>query len=101
METLALKDVLGDHAYRMPVSAIKSMIGIPNAAIGPMQLIASLLTFQTDVIPPTINYETPDPDCDLDYVPNVARINSVNCALVHNHAFDGSVAAMIARRYVA
>lgn len=99
METLALKEVFGDHAYRMPVSAIKSMIGIPNSAIGPMQLIAALLTFATDIVPPTINYETPDPDCDLDYVPNVARYNRVNAALINNYGMDGGCASLIAKRY--
>ena len=99
METLALKEVFGDYAYRLPVTAIKSMLGIPNCAISPMQLIAVLLSFQTDIIPPTINYETPDPECDLEYVPNVARINRVNVALVNNHALDGADAVLIAKRY--
>ena len=99
IETTALKEVLGKHAYRVPVSAIKSMIGIPNSAVGPMQLVAALLSLKTDIVPPTINYETPDPDCDLDYVPNVARFNRVDSVLVNNHAFDGSVAALVAKRY--
>ncbi len=99
METLALKEIFGDYAYRFPVSSIKSMIGIPNSAIGPMQLIAALLSFQTDIIPPTINYESPDPECDLDYVPNVARVNRIDVALVNNHALDGGDAALVARRY--
>ena len=98
-ETIALKEVFGRHAYRMPVSAIKSMIGIPNSAHGPMQLAAALLSFQTDIIPPTINYETPDPECDLDYVPNVARINRVNAALINTHGMDGGNAVLIAKRY--
>jgi 3-oxoacyl-[acyl-carrier-protein] synthase II len=99
METLALKEVFGEQAYRIPVSAIKSMIGIPNSAIGPMQLITALLSFETDVIPPTINYETPDPECDLDYVPNVARMNRVNTALINNYGMDGACASLIAKRY--
>lgn len=99
METRALKEIFGEYAYRLPISAIKSTIGIPNSAIGPMQLITALLTFQTDIIPPTINYETPDPECDLDYVPNTARVNRVNAALINNHALDGGAAALVAKRY--
>lgn len=99
METLALKEVFGDYAYRLPISATKSMLGIPNSSAGPMDLAAALMAFQNDVIPPTINYETPDPDCDLDYVPNVARANRVNVALLNNHAFDGGNAALVARRF--
>lgn len=99
METLALKELFGAHAYRMPISAIKSMVGIPNSMIGPLQLIATVLTFETDVIPPTINYETPDPECDLDYVPNTARINDVNVAVINNHALDGGDAALVVRKF--
>ncbi|MBI4830589.1 MAG: beta-ketoacyl-[acyl-carrier-protein] synthase family protein, partial [Candidatus Lindowbacteria bacterium] len=99
METLALKEVFGNYAYRLPVSSIKSMTGIPNSTAGPMQLIAAVLSFQTDIIPPTINYETPDPDCDLDYVPNVARVNRVNVALLNNHALDDSNAVLLVKRY--
>ena len=98
-ETQVLKEIFGDYAYRLPISAIKSMLGIPNSAIGPMQLITALFAFQTDIIPPTINYETPDPECDLDYVPNTARLNRVNAALINNHALDGSAAALVAKRY--
>jgi 3-oxoacyl-[acyl-carrier-protein] synthase II len=99
VETLALKEVFQDQAYRLPISAIKSMIGIPNSAIGPMQLIAALLSFGSDVIPPTINYETPDPECDLDYVPNEARFNRTNVSLINNYGLDGACAALIAQRY--
>jgi 3-oxoacyl-[acyl-carrier-protein] synthase II len=98
-ETQALKEVFGDYAYRLPISAIKSVIGIPNSAAGPMQLIAASLAFEDEMIPPTINYETPDPDCDLDYVPNVARCNRVNVTMVNNLGLDGACAVLIARRY--
>lgn len=98
-ETQMLKEVFGAHAYRIPISAIKSMLGIPNSAIGPMQLVAALLSFQTDILPPTINYENPDPECDLDYVPNVARINRVNTTLINNMGLDGGVSALIVKRY--
>jgi 3-oxoacyl-[acyl-carrier-protein] synthase II len=99
VETQALKEIFGDYAYRLPVSAIKSMIGIPNSAHGPMQLASVLMSFQTDIIPPTINYDTPDPECDLDYVPNTARVNRVNAALVNTHAWDGGNAVVIAKRF--
>ncbi len=99
METLALKEVFGDYAYRLPISAIKSMIGIPNSCAGPMDLATALMAFQDDIVPPTINYENPDPDCDLDYVPNEARRNRVNVALLNNHALDGGNAALIVKRY--
>lgn len=99
-ETAVLKEVFGDYAYRIPVSAIKSMIGIPNSAVGPMQLIAACLSFENDIVPPTINYEVPDPECDLDYVPNVARVNRVNAALINNYALGGACAAIIAKRFV-
>lgn len=98
-ETQVLKDIFGDYAYRLPISAIKSMLGIPNSAIGPMQLIAALLSLQTDILPPTINYENPDPECDLDYVPNVARMNRVNTTLINNHGLDGGAAALVVTRY--
>lgn len=99
METLALKDVFGDYAYRLPITAIKSMIGIPNSSAGPMDLATALLAFRDDIIPPTINYENPDPGCDLDYVPNEARRNRVNMALLNGHALDGGNAALIVKRY--
>jgi 3-oxoacyl-[acyl-carrier-protein] synthase II len=98
METLALKELFGKYAYRLPMSSIKSMLGIPNSSAGPMELVSALLTIQTDIIPPTINYEEPDPDCDLDYVPNEARLNRVNVALLNNHALDGGNAALVIRR---
>jgi len=99
METRTLKEVFGEHAYRLPVSAIKSTIGIPNSAIGPMQVIAACLAFESNLIPPTINYETPDPECDLDYVPNHARFNRVNMAVVNNYGMDGACAAVLVKRY--
>jgi 3-oxoacyl-[acyl-carrier-protein] synthase II len=98
METLALKEVFGDQAYRIPITATKSMLGIPNSCAGPMDLATALLAFQDNVIPPTINYENPDPNCDLDYVPNTARVNRVNTALLNNHAMDGGNAALVVRR---
>ncbi len=98
METLALKEIFGDYAYRLPISAIKSMTGIANSSSGPMELVAALMALQDDIIPPTINYRNPDPDCDLDYVPNVARANRVNTTLLNNHALDGGNAALVVKR---
>jgi len=88
LETLALKDALGPSAYRVPVSSIKSMIGNPMAASGPLQIATALIAGAEELIPPTINLEYPDPGCDLDYVPNVPRHNMVEYALVDSHGFD-------------
>jgi len=98
METLALKEVFGDYAYRIPITATKSMLGIPNSSAGPMDLANVLMAFQNNAIPPTINYENPDPNCDLDYVPNTPRANRVGAALVNNHAMDGGNAALVIKR---
>lgn len=94
-ESNAIKTVFGDYAYNIPVSSIKSMIGQPFAAAGALQVVASCLTLQDDLIPPTINYTTPDPLCDLDYVPNRARRARVRDVLVHAHGIGGSGAALV------
>jgi len=89
-ETNAFKLVFGQAAYSIPVSSIKSMIGQPIAASGILQAISTALTVSRGVIPPTINYRVPDPNCDLDYVPNYARVSRVNNALITAHALGGS-----------
>jgi 3-oxoacyl-[acyl-carrier-protein] synthase II len=89
IETAAIKEVLGDHAYEIPISSTKSMIGHQVAAAGALELIATVLAMDNDFIPPTINYETPDPDCDLDYVPNRAREKPFNSALSNSFGFGG------------
>jgi 3-oxoacyl-[acyl-carrier-protein] synthase II len=94
-ETNAIKAVFGQHAYNMPVSSIKSMIGQPFAAAGALQIVASCLTLQYGVIPPTINYDTPDPSCDLDYVPNQARRSRVRTLLAHAHGMGGTDSAVV------
>ncbi len=90
-EAAAHKAAFRHHAYRMPVSSIKSMIGQPFAAAGVLQAAATALAVSTKVIPPTINYRYPDPNCDLDYVPNEARGARVNRAIFHSHSLGGGV----------
>jgi 3-oxoacyl-[acyl-carrier-protein] synthase II len=90
-EAKAHRAAFGAHAYRMPVSSIKSMIGQPFAASGVLQAAAAALAIHHSVVPPTINYEFPDPSCDLDYVPNKARVARVRHALVHTHSLGGTV----------
>lgn len=98
METLAIKEVFGKAAYSIPVSSIKSMIGNPMAASGPMQVIAALMAMNHSVVPPTINLDFPDPVCDLDYVPNKARRNRVEISLVDSHGLDNMDVSIILAR---
>jgi 3-oxoacyl-[acyl-carrier-protein] synthase II len=95
METVAIKQVLGPSAYRTPISSIKSMIGNPMAASGPLQVAAALLCMQNSTICPTINLKHPDPVCDLDYVPEGPRKNSVKVAVVDSHGFDNIDVALV------
>lgn len=97
-ETQALKAVLGDHAYRIPVSSIKAATAHPMAAAGTLEAIASVLAIRDGMVPPTLHYETPDPVCDLDYVPNVARAATVHCVLSISSGIGGNNAAVIFRR---
>jgi 3-oxoacyl-[acyl-carrier-protein] synthase II len=90
-EAAAHRAAFGAHAYRMPISSIKSMIGQPFAAGGVMQAAAAALAINHNIVPPTINYSVPDPACDLDYVPNTARVARVNRALFHSHSLGGNV----------
>lgn len=99
VETKAIKTVFGDHAYRLAVTATKSMVGHALGAAGAIAALAAVLAIRDGVIPPTINYETPDPECDLDYVPNVARHQEVNAAMVNGFGFGGQNVVVIIRRY--
>jgi 3-oxoacyl-[acyl-carrier-protein] synthase II len=97
-ETNAIKAVFADHAYNMPVSSVKSMIGQPFAAGGTLQVVASCMTLQKGIIPPTINYGAPDPCCDLDYVPNRARRARVRALIVRAHGMWGTDSALVLGR---
>jgi 3-oxoacyl-[acyl-carrier-protein] synthase II len=90
-EAAAHRAVFGDHAYRLSVSSIKSMIGQPFSAGAVLQIATAALASSHNIVPPTINQETPDPDCDLDYVPNKARGARIDYALVHGHSLGGAV----------
>lgn len=94
-ETRALKTVLGQHAYRIPVSSIKSMIGQPFSAGGSLQVVASCLSLQHHMVPPTINCDAPDPECDLDYVPHRARRSRLRNILIHAHGIAGTDAVVV------
>jgi 3-oxoacyl-[acyl-carrier-protein] synthase II len=89
LETLGIKTAFGDHAYKLSISSNKSMIGHLLGAAGGVEAIATALTIVRGVIPPTINYEYPDPECDLDYVPNTAREKETRVALSNSLGFGG------------
>jgi len=97
-ETLAIKKVFGGHARKLMISSTKSMTGHLLGAAGGLESIISAKTIQTGIVPPTINYEEPDPDCDLDYVPNIHRTAPVRTVLSNNLGFGGQNAALVFRR---
>lgn len=96
VETLAIKQALGDHAYKVPVSSTKSMMGHLIAAAGATELIVCLMAMKHGVLPPTINYENPDPECDLDYIPNAAREAKCKTTLSNSFGFGGQNITLIA-----
>src|SRR6185312_1277750 len=98
-ETAALKTALGDHARNLAISSTKSMIGHALGAAGALELVATVMSLREGVIAPTINYLGPDPECDLDYVPNEARQTKIDAALSNSFAFGGLNAVLVARRY--
>lgn len=100
-ETRAIKTVFGSHAYRLAVSSTKSMIGHTLGAAGAIEAAYTALTLHYGLLPPTVNYENPDPVCDLDYVPNKARRAEVRVALSNAFGFGGANCTLVFRRYVA
>jgi 3-oxoacyl-[acyl-carrier-protein] synthase II len=99
VETLAIKKVFGEQAYKTPVSSSKSMLGHLIAAAGAVELIISILAMRRGVLPPTINYQTPDPECDLDYIPNVAREKRVRHILSNSFGFGGQNVSLVASQF--
>lgn len=98
-ETMAIKSVFGDHAYKLAVSSTKSMTGHLLGAAGGVEAIFTVLAMQDSVLPPTINYETPDPACDLDYVPNEARKKDIKAAISNSLGFGGHNATIAFKKY--
>jgi 3-oxoacyl-[acyl-carrier-protein] synthase II len=98
-ETKAIKAALGEQSKKVPVSSNKSMIGHLLGAAGVVEAIFTVLTMRDGIIPPTINYDTPDPECDLDYVPNIARKAKVNIALSNSFGFGGVNATLVFRKF--
>lgn len=101
VETAAIRHTFGEQAYKTPVSSIKSMMGHLIAAAGSVEAITCLLSIRDNVVPPTINYETPDPECDLDYIPNAARDLPVRRALSNSFGFGGQNVSLIFSEYTA
>ncbi len=99
LETLAIRKVFGEHAYRVPVSSTKSMTGHLLGAAGGVEAGILALCIRDQTVPPTINYQTPDPDCDLDYVPNEARRVAIRYGLSNSFGFGGTNAALLMKRY--
>ncbi|YCA44346.1 beta-ketoacyl-ACP synthase II [Bacillus sp. JZ8] len=98
-ETMAIKEVFGEHAKKLAISSTKSMTGHLLGAAGGIEAIFSVKTIEDSIIPPTINYQTPDEDCDLDYVPNEARSQEVNAVLSNSLGFGGHNATLIFKKY--
>ena len=99
VETLAVRKVFKDRAKKIPVSSTKSMTGHLLGAAGAVEFIACVMAIRDNVVPPTINYETPDPDCDLDYVPNVCRKVDVQVAMSNSLGFGGHNTTLVVKRF--
>lgn len=100
-ETATIKQVFGQHAYNIPITAQKALTGHAIGAAGALEIIATTLSLQSDTLIPTINLHTPDPDCDLDYIPNFGRKHKIDIALSNHFAFGGANAALVLRKYIA
>ena len=98
-ETIAIKTVFGEHAHKLAVSSTKSMTGHLLGAAGAIEAIACALALDREILPPTMNYEFPDPECDLDYVPNEARPARVNAVVSNNSGFGGHNAVIVLKRF--
>ena len=98
-ETRIIKESLGDHAYHVKVNSLKSMIGHTMGAASAIEAIACVKMVRENIIPPTINYQEPDPECDLDYVPNEAQRATVNVAVSNAYAFGGNCSSLVVRKY--
>jgi 3-oxoacyl-[acyl-carrier-protein] synthase II len=99
-ETQAMKTVFGTHAYKLAISATKSMTGHLLGAAGAIEAVATALALQTGIIPPTINLDNPDPECDLDYVPLRSRKFDPKIALSNSFGFGGHNATLVIKKYV-
>jgi 3-oxoacyl-[acyl-carrier-protein] synthase II len=99
VETLVIKRVFGEQAYRVPISSSKSMLGHLIGAAGAVELVIGVMSLRQGALPPTINYENPDPECDLDYIPNVAREAKVRHVLSNSFGFGGQNAALVVSRF--
>ena len=98
---MAIKHVFGEQAYKIPISSNKSVIGHALGAAGGIEFVATAKTIVEGILPPTINYEVKDPECDLDYVPNTARKQSVDVAMSNSFGFGGQNGVLIAKKYSA
>jgi 3-oxoacyl-[acyl-carrier-protein] synthase II len=99
-ETKAIKKLFGEKAYNIPVSSIKSMTGHLLGAAGAVEFVTTVLTIFNGIIPPTINQEYPDPDCDLDYIPNKSRETEVKTALSNSFGFGGHNICLAIKKYI-
>jgi 3-oxoacyl-[acyl-carrier-protein] synthase II len=99
VETAAIKDMFGNYAFQLPISSTKSMIGHAMGASSALEFAATSLSVKHDLIPPTINYQVPDPECDLDYVPNQARPKEITHALSNSFGFGGSNAVLVVKKW--
>ena len=99
IETFAIKEVFKDHAKKLCVSSNKSMIGHLLGASGAVEFVGAVLTIKNGIIPPTINYEFPDPECDLDYVPNTSREKKIHAVISNSFGFGGHNVCLCLKRF--